>query len=155
MGLNNYPHPYPCKKLGIVVFTEEEKIDCDRTIECPFRNDDTLTGIFGTSCWYRGNTLSRELQAIGMDDLASDCYRDMNSAETSRFANKLGRLADMLEKRSDDIMGAGWNGTVDLTTDGIHWDTYSSKSEVISAIRTGALWYGKVSGIGCGVKTWY
>jgi len=155
MGLDNYPDPYPCRKLGVVVFTEEEKIDCDRTVQCPFRDDDTPTGIFGTSCWYRGKVLARELEALGMNELASECYQDMHCSEAAEFSEKLDDLANSLEERLDDFTGAGWNGILDPNTGHIKWQEYSSKSDVISAIRTGAMWYRKVSSLGCGVKAWY
>lgn len=155
MGLDNYPDPYPCKKLGVVIFTEDERIDCDRTAQCPFRHDDTPTGVFGASCWYRGKILARELEALGMDDLAAECYQDISCSQAAEFAERLGELADSLEERLDDFRGAGWNGTLDPATGTIKWSTYSTKSEVITAIRTASSWYEKVSGLGCSVRAWY
>ncbi len=155
MGLDNYPDPYPCKKLGVVVFTEQEHVDCDRTVYCPFKHDDTPTGPFGTSCWYRGRILARELDAIGMDELAAACYQDMSCSAVSEFADQLNQLADSLEDRVDDLRGAGWNGIFEESTGHIKWQEYSNKSDVISAIRTGAAWYKKVAGFGCGVRAWY
>lgn len=82
MGLDNFPHEYPCRKQGTAVMEqrihyqtgepllEEDgsaslSIDCEKTQEaggCPYKNDyeksgldgGKVYGIFGTDCWYRG-----------------------------------------------------------------------------------------------------
>jgi len=63
MGLDNYPHAYPCKTQGSAVLDEEGRIDCKVTQGaggCPWQNDPdrpkdgSVIGMFGTDCWYRG-----------------------------------------------------------------------------------------------------
>jgi len=84
MGLDNFPHEYPCQVNGTAVMeTVEmwehdgeggripaicdgvrlttERIDCNETVDaggCPFTNAEPppgqVTGMLGTYCWYRG-----------------------------------------------------------------------------------------------------
>lgn len=67
MGLDNIPGQYPCKKNNTAVMDEDNRIDCQATINagmCPYhtikKNDPLVKdiggvlGIFGADCWYRG-----------------------------------------------------------------------------------------------------
>jgi hypothetical protein len=61
MGLDNYPHRYPCKTAGTAVLDGDGRIDCAATQErdgCPWKaarlGDGAAYGMFGTDCWYRG-----------------------------------------------------------------------------------------------------
>jgi hypothetical protein len=65
MGLDNYPHTYPCRAQGTAIMTTEDepRIDCDATIKadrCPWkvaaegRGQPVTSMMFGTPCWYRG-----------------------------------------------------------------------------------------------------
>ena len=67
MGLDNIPGIYPCKREGTAVYSDNEQISCDKTIEvggCPYHNEKSkdpivsgingVTGIVGVDCWYRG-----------------------------------------------------------------------------------------------------
>ena len=53
MGLDNIPQPYPCEIKGCAVYTEDGKIDCEKT-DCPYKKIKHVIGIFGTYCWLRG-----------------------------------------------------------------------------------------------------
>lgn len=67
MGLDNIPANYACKKQNVAIMTEDNRIDCQATIQagkCPhdiMKNSNHLIkdsiiplGMMGTNCWYRG-----------------------------------------------------------------------------------------------------
>jgi len=58
MGLDNIPEPYPCVIKGYAKYTDDGRIDCDKT-NCPFKNIKHTIGIFGTYCWLRGKVYNR------------------------------------------------------------------------------------------------
>ena len=104
MGLDNFPHEYPCKRQGTAVIEkrthtwEDEHgnahsedsypIDCEATHEaggCPYRNanppEGSVIGMFGTHCWYRGkygNWVIRALASKSTDIDSVDEYGTMN-----------------------------------------------------------------------------
>lgn len=102
MGLDNYPHNYPCKTQGTAVMVEHldaqgkpflnedgtinMQIDCKATQECggcPYKNDfeksgldgGAVYGMFGTDCWYRGkhgNALIAQIVTGSYDPYGAD-----------------------------------------------------------------------------------
>ena len=87
MGLDNFPHEYPCKTQGTAVMetvelndgSTTERIGCDSTVEaggCPFRNANPpsgqVTGFLGTYCWYRGKHGNWLINALNSDTTNSN-----------------------------------------------------------------------------------
>ncbi|MBT3194090.1 MAG: hypothetical protein HN341_16220 [Verrucomicrobia bacterium] len=159
MGLDNMPHAYPCKEQGTAVIekkthtwedengnTQSENsypVDCDKTIEaggCPYTNASppetgSVTGMFGTYCWYRGkygNWLINALDApktmnidnidpYGADDDASfygtdpegryrppQACRDLADQMESALNERGGQLVFNKDDRTDDVLFAIW-----------------------------------------------
>jgi hypothetical protein len=67
MGLDNIPLEYPCRLENTAILTKNGAIDCDATRKaqkCPYQRElakspvleahGGVSGMFGTSCWYRG-----------------------------------------------------------------------------------------------------
>ena len=99
MGLDNFPHEYPCQVQGTAVMeTVEmwehdgeggrvpaiadgvrlttERIDCNETVAaggCPFTNAEPppgqVTGMLGTYCWYRGKYGNALIRALSGLDM--------------------------------------------------------------------------------------
>lgn len=98
MGLDNFPTTYPCHKAGTAIErtvvsedpdgTSYQQIDCDATIAahgCPWAvaaegRGTSITGMFGTPCWYRGKAGTWMLERLGKaghhlpDDIAGGFY---------------------------------------------------------------------------------
>ena len=89
MGLDNIPAQYPClaQKTAVIQTLQhnsgaDTKIDCTTTKNqngCPWQKTlgnkpGAVTGILGTSCWYRGKYGVHLLTALGLpgDDLYGD-----------------------------------------------------------------------------------
>lgn len=158
MGLDCFPIPCPCGKHGT-------NPDIERGLThlpdapCPFIGDELPKGFFGTCCWLRGKVAARELDALGLTDLANELYADMTAEEAIPFAQKLRNAADELERQhaSDDPKpkGAGWNGTWNEKKKQTVWRKYSTFEEAIARVRDAAVWYEKVGRLGFGVHAWY
>jgi len=92
MGLDNIPNPYPCAGKETTIKTKDDKLDCDAMIEkkiCPFYKSDHSYGIFGTKCWYRGKSITRELEALGYENLSNEFYQDKESSELPTLKKNL------------------------------------------------------------------
>jgi hypothetical protein len=123
MGLDNIPHILPCKKQGTVVMLRRldrdgkpmldddgqpiSSIGCDETHKrggCPYRNDlakqtefseaDSVTGMFGTPCWYRGKYGNYMLEALGISE--NDFYGD-DENQTTKSPESCIALADNID----------------------------------------------------------
>ncbi len=101
MGLDNFPHEYPCKRQGTAViekrthtWTDDEgkvqsedsyPIDCEATADaggCPFLNADppaegAVLGMLGTHCWYRGKYGNWLLRALSSNTTDIDAVDDL------------------------------------------------------------------------------
>ena len=118
MGLDNFPHEYPCKTQGTAVKetvtmrdgSVDERIDCDETVAaggCPFTNakppPGQVTGMLGTYCWYRGkygNWLIRALNGQSMDDfsdMGGDDFYGTDEEGLYRPPEACRSLADQIE----------------------------------------------------------
>ena len=130
MGLDNIPHRYPCERLGTAVKVSlhdkdgNELIDeatglpakqtnCDQTIEqkgCPYMlayeksglAGGSVTGLFGTHCWYRGKYGNYLLEALDIDDNQSNFYGD-NEEGTYKSPDSCRALADMMESQMNKM----------------------------------------------------
>lgn len=127
MGLDNIPKNYPCKTLGTAVMVKmkdrdgnvfvdsegdtHDQIDCEATQEaygCPWyknfgkRRADSVGGIFGTSCWYRGKYAYAMLSSLEIGE-PEVLYGD---AEGEIAPDTLRELAyDMDEAMKDAVTG--------------------------------------------------
>jgi len=130
MGLDNIPHRYPCERLGTAVKVSlhdkdgNELIDeasglpvkqtnCDQTIEqkgCPYMlayeksrlAGGSVTGLFGTHCWYRGKYGNYLLEALDIDDNEHNFYGD-NEDGTHKSPDSCRALADLMESQMDKV----------------------------------------------------
>ena len=127
MGLDNFPHEYPCVTQGTAVKetvtmrdgSVDERIDCDETVAadgCPFTNASPpkgqVVGMLGTYCWYRGkygNALNRLLN--GMDPEAwyastdGDDFYGTDEDGVYRPPEACLSLADQMESALDERGG--------------------------------------------------
>ena len=85
MGLDNFPHRYPCKTAGTAVLDSQERIDCQATQGaggCPWQENpdrpsaEAVLGMMGTSCWLRGKYYNHVLRLVGLDDDEFTFYGD-------------------------------------------------------------------------------
>ena len=118
MGLDNFPHEYPCTTQGTAIMetviyrdgSEHERIDCEETVAsngCPFTNASPppgqVTGMLGTYCWYRGkygNWLVRALNGMdpeAFDDLGDDNFYGTDEEGLYRPPEACLSLADQME----------------------------------------------------------
>ncbi len=102
MGLDNIPHRYACERLGTAVKVDildkdgvaivdeetglpQKRIDCRETQaqgKCPYLislsktdlQDGSVTGIFGTDCWYRGTYGNYLIEALELPDFEYSFY---------------------------------------------------------------------------------
>jgi hypothetical protein len=73
MGLDNFPHRYPCSAREGVVRVDG-RIDCEATVRagsCPWRNrvdrdrpGEAIVGMLGTFCWWRGQVSTWHLELL-------------------------------------------------------------------------------------------
>lgn len=87
MGLDNIPREYPCKVAHEAILIKEvvskegggtktiKKIDCDATQRmgrCTWKksapSSGKISGMFGTSCWYRGKYGNYLLEILDIED---------------------------------------------------------------------------------------
>ena len=129
MGLDNFPHEYPCQTQDTAIMEtitmrdgsveKDARIDCNETVAaggCPFTNAEPppgqVTGMLGTYCWYRGkygNALIRALNGKYMDDFSMD-DDDSNFYGTDpdgayRPPEACRSLADQMESALDERGG--------------------------------------------------
>ena len=126
MGLDNFPHEYPCTTQGTAIMetviyrdgAEHERIDCEETVAsngCPFTNASPppgqVTGMLGTYCWYRGkygNWLVRALNGMdpeAFDDTGDDNFYGTDEAGEYRPPGACRSLADQMESALDERGG--------------------------------------------------
>ena len=146
MGLDNFPHEYPCKRQGTAVMERytlndgsvDERIDCDATAKvdgCPYLNADppkegAVIGMFGTHCWYRGkygnfliNALSSQTDDIDAvdsyvwDDDGDNSFYGTDADWHHRPAEACKSLADQMASALDERGGRLVFGDDDRTDD--------------------------------------
>jgi hypothetical protein len=126
MGLDNIPKNYPCKTQGTAVLEPrldengsprlDDKgsplttINCDKTAECggcTWKNDyeasglrgGQVSGIFGTSCWYRGKYGNYLLERLGhYDEDGSVSFYGDNEDGTEKSAQDCADLASIFDE---------------------------------------------------------
>ena len=102
MGLDNIPFTYACQKQGTVIRDEEDHIDCKATQaanQCPWKRDleastlpisqaDSVYGMLGTHCWYRGKEGQYMLEAAceELEILEGSTEHRIPLIEWARFA---------------------------------------------------------------------
>ena len=118
MGLDNFPHEYPCRTQGTAIMetvtlndgSTDERIGCEETVlagGCPFTNANPppgqVTGFLGTYCWYRGkygNWLVRALKGLdpaAFDDVGEDDFYGTDPDGVYRPPEACRSLADQME----------------------------------------------------------
>lgn len=129
MGLDNFPHKYPCKTQGTAVMvqrtsrdgdllTEEDgspsmSISCEATQACggcPYRNayeksglaGGAVYGMFGTDCWYRGKWGNYLLSQVGIDDDDTNFYGDQEDG-TYKSPESCLTLADIIGEELSSV----------------------------------------------------
>ena len=135
MGLDNIPHRYACERLGtavkvdildkdgVAILDEEtglpmKSIDCRATQvqgKCPYLisvektdlREGSVTGMFGTDCWYRGKYGNFLLEALQMNEEEYSFYGD-NEDGTFKSVLSCLALADAMEERMQE------HGTVEI-----------------------------------------
>ena len=115
MGLDNIPASYACKNQNVAILDDENRIDCQATIEagkCPLmnkKNTDPLIkdaviplGMFGTNCWYRGKYGAYLLEQ--MVNFNPDFSYDENTLYGHEFADESdGLTADECLEVSEEM----------------------------------------------------
>lgn len=130
MGLDNIPHNYPCKKNETAVMmplfnskgekvTDENnetimQIDCKETQKlggCPYMNANppsgSVTGIFGTDCWYRGKYGNYLVDLLGIyDETGGLSFYGSNEAGDYKTPSECLELAEAME---NEIKETTWH----------------------------------------------
>jgi hypothetical protein len=136
MGLDNFPHTYPCQAQGTNIMTtyhwttsdsdeehEGTKIDCEATIAaggCPWDKapdrptEGSVFGMFGTHCWYRGKYGNHLAAALGLDD---GSFYGTNKDGDHLPPHECYGLADRLEEALADNGGELYQGDTPYTAD--------------------------------------
>ena len=102
--------------------------------------------------WARHFTLMRELEAIGENELAELCRRELSLDEARDFGGTLGRLADILEERlregsqDERVRGAAWSYNLD--SDEERWvpASQTSPEDLVELLRDAGRWYAEAEG---------
>jgi hypothetical protein len=130
MGLDNMPRRYPCERLGTAVKVSlhdkdgkeilddatglpMKQINCEQTIAnkvCPYTlafeksglTGGSVTGMFGTHCWYRGKYGNYLLEALEIDDNEHNFYGD-NEEGTYKSSDSCRALADLMEEQMNKM----------------------------------------------------
>lgn len=167
MGLDNFPRNYPCKTQGTAITiqrTDREgkpiyeddgspsmSISCENTQACggcPYKNayeksgltGGSVTGMFGTDCWYRGKWGNALLDAIGYSDSFS-FYGD-NEDGTEKSPQSCREVAQVIDEAFDECE----------EDDGV----YRMNGEDITDDLKYASWYLKWASEQCdGLGAWY
>ena len=128
MGLDNFPHEYPCVTQGTAIMEtitmrdgsveKDARISCEETVAadgCPFTNANPppgqVVGMMGTYCWYRGkygNWLVRALNGWdpeAFDDTGDDNFYGTDEAGEYRPPGACRSLADQMESALDERGG--------------------------------------------------
>lgn len=109
MGLDNYPHTYPCRNQGTALVDEDGGLDCPATIEaggCPWHNNPDrpdngrVYGMFGTPCWYRGKHGNWLIGQLGLTGPEDDFY---GTDDDHRPPDACRSLADRMETQLNTI----------------------------------------------------
>ncbi len=143
MGLDNFPHNYPCKTQGTavmvqrtnhegVLLTEDDgspsmSISCENTQACggcPYKNayeksglaGGAVYGMFGTDCWYRGKYGNHLLSLADIDNDDYNFYGD-NTDGTEKSAGSCVEVADMIGQTLVDKDGKIIVDGEDLTSE--------------------------------------
>jgi hypothetical protein len=153
MGLDNYPHLYPCRSRGtaVVVGDDDERIDCVATAEaggCPWKNDYEASGLppggravgmFGTDCWYRGKWGNHLLEETGISSDGGEGFYGDSSDGTYKSPASCVKLAD----------------EIDAVTEGKQMLTDSNDDDILIDLRY-ASWYLRWAAENCGgLNCWY
>lgn len=128
MGLDNIPRNYPCKTQGTAVLeprldqdgnpslnddgTPRLSINCQATSECggcTWKNDyeasglngGSVTGMFGTDCWYRGKYGNWLLAEMGYDSDDLSFYGD-NEDGTEKSVESCKTLSETIVETLDE-----------------------------------------------------
>lgn len=132
MGLDNFPHNYPCKTRGTAVMSPRlnkdgeqiidpdtnevmVSIDCEATQACggcPYKTaldkqdglGKAVYGMFGTDCWYRGKYGNWLLEDAGISDGMDSDYSFYGNADDSTYktARSCIELADLISDFLND-----------------------------------------------------
>jgi hypothetical protein len=142
MGLDNFPRNYPCKTQGTAVMVQRKNhegtllthedgspdmsIDCQASQACggcPYKNaydksglnGGSVTGMFGTDCWYRGKWGNYLLEQADISTDELTFYGDTEDG-TEKSAQSCIDLADAIKNFLDDdeLISNGENLTGDL-----------------------------------------
>lgn len=129
MGLDNYPHKYPCKTQGTAVMVQRTNRDGDLLTEqdgspsmavsceatqacggCPYKNayeksgldGGAVYGMLGTDCWYRGKWGNHLLREVGIDDDDINFYGDQEDG-TYKSPDSCLELADIIGEELSSV----------------------------------------------------
>lgn len=164
MGLDLYPSPYPCrgKRPTLLGSKKIDARDYEAT-ECAFRDGDHPTEPCEAHCWFKGEILVRELEAINERKLAKRCFADMSARKAGKFGKKLLDLAWKLRER---YRGMPPFDKPPCFTERVSffdekngvWTLrpYTTTLErVVDILEKGGRWYRKASSLGSGVVAWH
>jgi len=128
MGLDNIPRNYPCRTQGTAVLemrtdtdgnplldddgTQMSRIDCGATAACggcTWKNDyeasglngGSVTGMFGTDCWYRGKYGNWLLDKLGYSSEDYSFYGD-NEDGSDKSASSCQTLSEVIVEALDE-----------------------------------------------------
>jgi hypothetical protein len=161
MGLDLYPSPYPCKGKRPSLLSSKRKEVRDEDAECWFKDGDHPTNLLEAYCWFKGELLVRELEAIGENKMAKRCFSDLSARKAGKFGRHLLELAGKLRER--------YRGTpFEKPCFSERVSFYDEKSgqwtlrpytttleRVVEILEKGGRWYRKASSLGSGVAAWH
>ena len=137
MGLDNFPHTYPCQEQGTAIKNPDTGVtNCTATAEaggCPWDTapgrptEGGALGIFGTNCWYRGKYGNWLAAALELDD---GSFYGTNEDGDYLPPDECNGLADRLEEALADNGGELYQGDTPYTTDvnyAIWWLRWTAK----------------------------
>ena len=157
MGLDNIPHNYPCRTNGTAIMearldadgnaildddgTPIMSINCQATQAaggCQWLNANPpeggrVTGMFGTSCWYRGkygNFLLEEVLSLGYDENEGISFYGSNFDGSYKSAGECLVLADAIKSAAEDITWVEDPASVDYFGTGVEAAAIEYKDDV-------------------------
>lgn len=162
MGLYLFPSPYPCRGRKSTMFTSREKGARGETGECWFQHGDHPGKPAEAACWFNGELLVRELEAIGKKRLAKKCFSNLSARGAGRFGKQLLCLAKELRQHYWGLPPSKQPAISERVSffskknkSWIRQPYTTSPGHVVEILEKSGNWYRKASALGSGVVAWY
>jgi hypothetical protein len=157
MELDLISKTYPCRSQGVAVLNSRGGIHYGPVDGC-FVDTDRPRGFLGAYCWFNGESLARELEAIGEKKMAKRCCETMSTDEAKEFGQRLLDLAEEFQGRYREVPAekrpriSEWVSFYDEESKDWILKPYNTTIErVVDQLEKGGSWFQKVSTLGSGV----